>query len=107
MSEAARWLETRIADAPAPLRARMLNALVATDTDDDVATQLAQAAMTCLSASLHNTNERACAHDLLAADALLTHACEAAAEQGSDALIRFAESWDASRFDALLGAATE
>ena len=96
MSSAAAWLEPHIAQAPAQLRARMLAALVPAD---DVPQALADAALSCLQDALGKPDD---ALDLLAADALLTHAFAAAAEQGDDALLRFAESLNADRFQKLL-----
>ena len=95
------WLAPRLADAPARLRERMLHALPRPAVDP-IPEQLAAAALDCLRAAMHNPSERASALDLLAADALLTHACEAASEEGVEALMAFAKSWDAHRFEKLL-----
>ena len=102
MTSAFAWLQTSITDAPDQLRVRMLRALADADENRSVAQQLADAAMSCLSASLENTADRSCAIDLLAADALLTHACQAAAEDGADSLVAFTESLNADSFAALL-----
>jgi hypothetical protein len=51
---------------------------------------------------LRDHESRASALDLLAADALLTHACEAAAATDSDTLATFAAAWSAQRFEHLL-----
>lgn len=51
----------------------------------DAATQMA-AAETCLRAALERGSDRAAALDLLAADALLTAACGAAAQTGSTSI---------------------
>ena len=102
MSSAVAWLETHIAEAPAQLRERMQRALANADETKPVAQQLSDAAMSCLSASLSNTGERSCAIDLLAADALLTHACQAAAEEGAESLVTLTESMNADSFAALL-----
>lgn len=96
------WLEPRIADAPESLRAQMLNAVQETSPDAELPDLLANAAMLCLRRSLRAPADRASALDLLAADALLTHACEAAAENGVDALLAFTKSWDTTRFQTLL-----
>jgi hypothetical protein len=72
----------------------MRDAVRQTDRDGvDVATHLADAALLCLRASLAIGDHREAALDLLAADALLTHAAEAATESGT--LETFAQHYDA------------
>lgn len=80
------WLEAREPDIPGPLRERMRAALSAAATGDGPATDLAQAALDCLRAALDAGDGRGAALHLLAADALITHAAEAAAMDGEDAL---------------------
>ncbi len=75
------WLEQREPRAPEPLFARMAAAL-SRRTETDVPAALAGAALACLRAAVEGGRDRAAAWDLLAADALLTYACEAAAEAG-------------------------
>jgi len=75
------WLERREPRAPEPLFARMAAAL-AGRAEPDVPEALAGAALACLRAAVEGGRDRAAAWDLLAADALLTYACEAAAEAG-------------------------
>ena len=96
MTDAVAWLERQIAGAPEPLRARMLAAVMPAD---NVPQALADAAFNCLRRALENPDD---ALDLLAADALLTHACAAAAEQGDAALMRFTESLGAPQFQQLI-----
>jgi hypothetical protein len=96
MMDAAAWLEPYLADAPEQLRQRMLQAL---EPAESVPHALADAALTCLRDALDHPDD---ALDLLAADALLTHALHAAAEQGDDALLRFTEALDAVSFQQLL-----
>jgi hypothetical protein len=96
MIDAVAWLERQIAGAPEQLRERMLAAVMPAD---NVAQALADAAFLCLRRALENPDD---ALDLLAADALLTHACAAAAEQGDDALMRFTESLGAPQFQQLI-----
>lgn len=96
MTTAAAWLEPHLANAPESLRKRMLDALAPAE---DVPQALADAALNCLRAALAKPDD---ALDLLAADALLTHAFAAAAEHGDEAVARFAESLDASRFQTLI-----
>lgn len=102
MSHATHWLSERLVDAPEQLRARMFAALDTTSASTPVHERLALAARYCLLRALRDHANRASALDLLAADALLTHACEAAAEVDSDTLTAFAAAWDARRFEQLL-----
>ena len=104
MTEAEAWLEPRTAGAPESLRGRMLAALRNVPQAAGVADSLAAAALACLQDALRDPADRAHALDLLAADALFTHACEAAAADGSAALEQFARAWDATRFTQLLSA---
>jgi hypothetical protein len=46
--------------------------------------------------------QRSAANELLTADALLTYGCEAAAEEGVDALERFTREFDVAHFERLL-----
>lgn len=99
MKASSEILNRYAADVPPALRERMLEAL-ATALEGQPAPQpgtseaaewLASAARDRLRTVLQSSGERAAAIDLLAADALLTHACEAAAEAGPgafDALLR-------------------
>lgn len=105
MTDARSWLAERIAGAPPQLRDRMLGA-VANVSGGSIQEVLADAAAACLERAMAENVGRASALELLAADALLTHACEAAAEAGSDALAAFAAAWNADRFERLLPAMT-
>lgn len=105
MSDAASWLATRIDGAPAQLRDHMTAALAGTDASLPVAEQLALAAADCLTRALAAPSSRASALDLLAADALLTHACESAAGTAGE-LAGFASRWNTARFEQLLTART-
>lgn len=99
------WLTFRLAGAPDGLRERMLAALDdAANAEAATHDVLALAAAACMQHAMTEQPRRDCALDLLAADALLTHACEAAAEQGGDALAAFTASWNAERFEQLLQA---
>lgn len=102
MSDATHWLSQRVTDAPEQLRARMFAALDMASATAPVHERLALAASDCLMRALRDQASRASALDLLAADALLTHACEAAAEIDSDTLATFAAAWSAQRFEQLL-----
>ncbi|HEX6066605.1 MAG TPA: hypothetical protein VFZ04_20365 [Longimicrobiales bacterium] len=96
MTNAVAWLEPHLVGAPEQLRRRMLAAI---EPAESVPHALAEAALGCLRDALENPDE---ALDLLAADALLTHALHAAAEQGDDALQRLVESLDAASFQRLI-----
>lgn len=97
MSEAAatRWLAERPAVAP-PLQQRLLDAAAAAPADAAASDALAAAAVATMRRALDAMRERRdaerdadglrpAAADLLVADALLTHAVAAAAEEGRDA----------------------
>lgn len=60
---------------------------------DTIPGALADAARICLREALAVGDSREAALHLLAADALITYACEAAANRGGDSLIDLAESW--------------
>ena len=80
MSDRARaWLAMRAGAVPPVLEARMERAMDDVLDDDVVARALADAARSCLLAAVHSGDDRAAALHLLAADALITYACEAAA----------------------------
>ncbi len=99
MSSAAAWLEAQITDAPPQLRARMLAEVRDAAAIPDA---LAAAARACLARVLRDPDGSEAALDLLAADALLTHACAAAAEQGEAELAAFTSALDAAHFQQLL-----
>jgi hypothetical protein len=90
MSDRARaWLAARAGGVPDALQARMEAAAAAAPPAAalDVARELGDAALACLAAALAGGDDRAAAADLLAADGLITAACEAAVAQGTlDAL---------------------
>jgi hypothetical protein len=86
MNAAANWLCERVGTAPPELLARMLEA-VADAPDGPVYAMLGEAALSRLRLVLASGGERAAALDLLAADALLTHALAAAAEDGEATLL--------------------
>jgi hypothetical protein len=97
------WLAERTPAAPRALLARMQQALAGSPHAADRATRLGNAALACLREALPKGRDRSAALPLLAADALLTYACEAAAEEGIDALSRVCTSYDAQRMAELLG----
>lgn len=95
-----RELVTDTDEIPAELRDRMLEALgmaagEAGAIGDDVAhdpARLAAAALERLRLVLDSAGDRTVALDLLAADALLTEACAAAAEHGTEEMAEFARA---------------
>jgi hypothetical protein len=96
VSEVLAWLDARAAAPPPELRARMAAALEAV-TSETVPGALAEAALSCLQATMAAPGERASALDLLAADALLTYALEAATEMGAQALRDVVDAYGPSR----------
>jgi len=91
MSDLASWLEPRLANAPASLRERILGVLEAGNLPPSptprspLPNQLHQLAERLLE-SVTNAGNDAVAIDLLAADALITYACEALSERDPDGL---------------------
>jgi hypothetical protein len=75
------WLAVRAGAVPPSLQARMESAVeaVAAAAQPDVPAELSGAAIACLLRAFEGCDERAAALHLLAADALMTSACEAAA----------------------------
>jgi hypothetical protein len=100
------WLAARVAAAPPALRERMDTALAGLpDAPGGRAGKLGAAALVCLRAALDAGPGRDAALPLLAADGLLTHGCEAAAEEaGDEGVAVFAANWGATRLAALLEA---
>jgi hypothetical protein len=101
---ATHWLTREAGDAPAALLDRMYEAVRAIpDTEGTLSEQLAAAALDCLREALDRCEERAAALPLLAADALITAACEAAASEAPDALDRLAAACAPDRLAGLIG----
>lgn len=118
--DALAWLDGRTPSAPPVLRQRMETGLArsgrsvphakplagpaGTDlgVESTVAGALAEAALDRLRLALAAPEDRAAALDLLAADALLTYACEAAAEAGADALADLIRAYDPARLASLI-----
>ena len=97
------WLDRREATPPPRLLERLREALDAAFTRGvDLPSQFGEAALVCLEAALRRGDDRSAALDLLAADALLTYGCEAAAELDRDEVARFAEHYGAGRLARLL-----
>jgi hypothetical protein len=108
VSSVVAWLAGRSPPPPATLRERMdrsIRAVAGDDADASPAaypTILADAGIACLRAALELGDGREAALDLLAADALLTYAYEAAAGIGDEAVARLNEDLSPARFAALL-----
>ncbi|HEX6938456.1 MAG TPA: hypothetical protein VF158_03530 [Longimicrobiales bacterium] len=105
---AVHWLERRRPEPPPALRERMVEAVRAVGAPaagdagvPPVAGLLGAAALDRLRAVLAAPGGRAAALDLLAADALLTYACEAAAESGPAALEAAARAFGPARLESL------
>jgi hypothetical protein len=91
-------------DVPASLQQRMDAALAAGVEAPDEPGAMAAAAVGCLRDALERCDERAAALHLLAADALITRACElaAAADDDGTALRALCDAFDVHRIRALL-----
>ena len=76
--------------------------LAATDPGDPLPWRLAAGALRALQAVVARPSERDTALTLLAADALLTYACEAAAESSPEALARLTTELSVRRFSDLI-----
>jgi hypothetical protein len=86
---ATQWLQQHSAGLPASLSEHMLRALedaVPDDASASTAEALMLAALSCLRKAVELCDSRQGALPLLAADGLMTAACEAAAQQGASAL---------------------
>lgn len=103
MTDPGRWLDARRPQAPASLRAAIDRALARTPPEDGpLEERLARAALAALRGVVREDGGRESAEALLAADALLTYACEAAAERGHEALGSLTAGLGPERFGALL-----
>lgn len=78
------WLSERLAETPAELRRHLELAIDSIDGDLDIVTELMEAAVRLLESVRGRAGAREAAYDLLAADGLLTLACEAAAISDPD-----------------------
>ena len=90
-SVARQWLHQRTARGPSALRDRVLEHAAAVSEGDSVAEYLGLAAERVLAIVEEHPGDRAIALDLLAADALITLALLAQAEQSPERLGEFAE----------------
>ncbi|MCI0435681.1 MAG: hypothetical protein L0271_18850 [Gemmatimonadetes bacterium] len=78
----AHWLGARLQRAPVGLRARMQDALDGIDSSGEPSDTLLEAAAACIARAVALQQDRRAALDLLAADGLLTIACDAATDAG-------------------------
>ncbi len=101
--QALAWLDARPEPPPPDLRQRMAEAL-ASVTAETVPGALAEGALACLQTTMAAPQERATALDLLAADALLTYALEAASEISAAALQELAQAYGPNALADLLAA---
>ena len=102
MTDPGRWLDARAVPAPPAVRAEVDARVAGTDPSAPLHDRFAAAALAALEAVVEEPSRRDTAHVLLAADALLTYACEAAAEAGLDELDRVTAALDMARFSELL-----
>lgn len=104
MTDVASWLDERTPAMPPELRQAVNVALERAPAarDESLEDRLADAGLGALSRVAGAAPERSTATELLAADTLLTYACEAAAEAGPDALARLTARLDYARFARLL-----
>lgn len=106
MSDRARaWLAMRAGAVPPELEAVMENAVDEVIGENmPIHHALAEAARICLRQVLRNCEQRTAALPLLAADALITYACEAAVDEPGDALAELARSCEPARLARMLPA---
>lgn len=102
MTDLARWLAERRQGAPRGLRRALDEAVAGADGEGAIPDRLAAAGLGALRRAARGGGDRSTALALLAADALLTYAFEAAAEAGPDELDRLLASLDFDRFAGLL-----
>jgi hypothetical protein len=100
------WLETREPRPPAELLTcmrRIVEEQTAAGTPtDDLTTILAEAALRAFAIAVEHCDDRAAATDLLAADALLTYAMEAAAGIGGETVDAVARAYGGTRLIELI-----
>ena len=102
MTAIARWLDERGSEAPPSVRMMVEERVAETDPSAPLHDRLAAAGLAALGDVVGRPSERGTAATLLAADALLTFACEAAADEGLDTLDRLTASLDFERFSHLI-----
>ena len=102
IDDAILWLAAREPAVPAPLLEHTIKVLRSAEIAEDELPELfARSGLVALERAVLLGDDRAAAADLLVADALMTWAVEAAAEQGGDALERLVTAADVSTFQAL------
>lgn len=103
MTDLDRWLDGRRPAAPAELRRAIDECVDQSDGFGSIHDRLATAGVRALERAVNSVGDRSSASLLLAADALLTYACEAAAEAGPAELDRLLGTLDLARFSELVG----
>lgn len=112
MTDLTGWLDARRPPPPPSLRAALDDALADGDPGQGpVSHRLAAAGLAGLEGVVRGPGSRAAALPLLAADALLTYACEAAIEEeargDNDAVARLAERLGHGAFERVLQRGTD
>ena len=102
MTDVAGWLDGREPAPPSAIRGMIDERPAETAVSAPLHDRFAAAALTALEEVVGRPSERRTARTLLAADALLTYACEAAAQEGADTLERLTRSLDFERFSHLI-----
>ena len=92
MTALAEWLEQHTARAPAELRARVVEYALAVPSPAPLPAALAGAARQALARVVAHPGDRAVALDLLAADALVTYAFEAASARPGELSARASQA---------------
>lgn len=93
MSTCSDWIEARTPAPPADLEQEVLRDVEDVARGLPLPAALAEAGVQALRDAIEIGDERSAAWRLLAADALLTYAIEAAAEQGLDSVDAVVETW--------------
>ena len=95
------WLAGRRSPAPEPVREAVEDLVADTGVGAALHDRFAAAALSALADVVNQPSARDTAMTLLAADALLTYACEAALESGLDVLDDLTARLDFARFSQL------
>ena len=100
------WLEAREPRPPAELLTHMRRVVeeqaAAGTPTGDITTILAESALRAFAVAVEHCDDRSAATDLLAADALLTYAMEAAAGSGGETIDAMARAYGGSRLIELI-----
>lgn len=102
MSDLLPWIRRRSPPAPEVLVAAISDSIARREPVESLPRALAEAGLAALATVAQGPGDRPSASGLLAADALLTYACEAAAEEGEEALAALLGTLTPERFESLL-----